>query len=62
MKQWIREQNIKHFRGVLQRDLAPEQRVIVEGLLEDELAGYACDSGPTEVKSAPDRASRFFGA
>lgn len=46
MEQWIRDQNVKHFRGVLLRDLSPEQRAVVEILLKNELAGSVDQSTP----------------
>lgn len=47
MEQWIRDQNVRHFRSVLRRDLSPEQRAIVETLLKNELAGGG-KGGPAE--------------
>jgi hypothetical protein len=44
MREWVRDQNIKLFSAKLAGDLSPSQRVMIEALLTQELAGGGDDT------------------
>ena len=50
MQQWVRDQNIKLFSAKLAGDLSPAQRLMIEALLSQELAGV--DSEPSRACTA----------
>lgn len=61
MQQWVRDQNIKLFSAKLAGDLSPSQRLMIEALLSQELAGVddepprACTAKVARMGSAKAR-------